>query len=82
MKQFNKFFIAFAFFAFSVSGIPLLAQLGEGDSTVSNPYEIYTKAHFEELADSVNNGINWSKNKYFIIMNNITDSIIIFKRNK
>ena len=48
---------------------------GGGDGTELLPYKIYTKEHLEELADSVNNGYNWSKNKFFHLMNDIDDSV-------
>jgi len=56
------------------------AQFGGGDGTETSPYEIYTKAHLEELADSVNNSDpypadNWSKNKFFKVMNDINEPI-------
>ncbi|MCL2039031.1 MAG: hypothetical protein FWG85_01215 [Bacteroidetes bacterium] len=54
---------------------------GGGDGiTEATAFEIYTKAHLEELADSVNNNPtnslgSWSKGKYFQLMNDITDTI-------
>ena len=48
---------------------------GGGEGTEQNPYEIYTKQHLEELADSVNNGYYWSQDKFFHLMNNIDDSV-------
>jgi len=52
----------------------------QGAGTETDPYQIWSKAHLEELADSVNNSTvpepyNWSTNKYFILMNDITDSV-------
>jgi len=43
-------------------------------------FQIWSKAHLEELADSVNNSTvpnpnNWSTGKYFALMNDITDSV-------
>jgi hypothetical protein len=50
-----------------------------GSGTEFDPYTIYTKAHVDELTDSVNNSPpgtnNWSKDKYFILMQDITDTI-------
>ena len=56
------------------------AQFGGGLGTESSPYEIYTKAHLEELADSVNNSEpypadNWSKGKFFKVMNDINEPV-------
>jgi hypothetical protein len=65
------------------SSISLFAQFGGGARTKANPYRIYTHKQMEELADSVNRNIpnspltpyNWSYGKYFILMNNIKDSV-------
>ena len=62
----------------------LNAQFSGGDGTENNPYKITSKKDLKELADSVanspfNNPIthyNWSKNKYFILMNDINDTIM------
>jgi len=71
-------------FIFILSGNFLFAQFGPfggGDGTESNPFQIYSKAHLEELQDSiimspVNTGTtNFSNGKYFILMNDITDSM-------
>jgi hypothetical protein len=79
-----KTLLAFALFAFPVSGISLLAQFGGGDGlTAATAYQIYNKAHLEELSDSVisspsNNsatGYNWSRDKYFKVMNDITGPV-------
>ena len=61
----------------SVSGY---AQFSGGNGTEANPYQIRTRQHLELLADSVSNcapspADNWSKGKYFKIMNGIDDSI-------
>ena len=53
---------------------------GGGNGTEANPFEIYTKEHLEALADSVNSSApspidNWSKGKYFKLMNDINDSV-------
>ena len=50
------------------------AQFGGGSGTDFDPYKIYTKLHFEELADSVMNG-NTYIGEHFILMNNIDDSV-------
>jgi hypothetical protein len=62
-------------FVFTVSN--LNAQpFGGGDGlSEATAYEIYTRQHLEELADSVNFGYNWSKGMFFILMNNIEDSV-------
>jgi len=75
MKQFSKISFAFTFFAFLVSNVSLLSQFGGGDGTVIDPYQISTAAHLELIADSVRNGNNWSNGKYFIVTNDITDSV-------
>ena len=51
------------------------SQFGGGSGTQNSPYEIYNLQHLEALADSVKNGNNWSRNKYFKVMNDITDSV-------
>ncbi|MCL2039592.1 MAG: hypothetical protein FWG85_04085 [Bacteroidetes bacterium] len=61
--------------------VPNLFSFSGGNGTEASPYQISTKAHLELLADSVNNSApppadNWSKDKYFIVINNITDPII------
>ena len=78
----KKLLMIFVFFALLLVG-SLNAQFGGGSGTEANPYRIYTKSHMGELADSVENsssnnsitGTNWSKNKYFLLMNDITDSV-------
>ena len=50
------------------------AQFGGGDGTESSPYEIYTKAHLEELADSVNAGNSYA-GKFFKVMNDINEPV-------
>jgi len=47
---------------------------GGGDGTESSPYEIYTKAHLEELADSVNAG-NSYKDFFFEQKQDITEPV-------
>jgi len=60
--------------------------LGGGSGTEIDPYRIYTKEHLEELADSVNADKtpttiplqpidNWSRGRYFMLMNDITDGV-------
>jgi len=71
---------------FIFSDISLYSQfLGGGSGTETDPYKIYTKKHLQELADSVNADYvdvsnwpyrdNWSKDKYFMLMNDIPDSV-------
>ena len=67
--------VAFILTVSTVSNFSLLAQFGDGNGTVSNPYQIKTKQHLELLTDSVNNGYNWSKGKYFKVMNDITNPL-------
>ena len=67
-----KYIITTLLFLISV---PDLFSFSGGNGTEADPYQISTKAHLELLADSVNNGSSWSKDKYFIVMNNITDSV-------
>ena len=68
-------------FIFILSGIFLFAQYGPfggGDGTKNNPYQIYNHAQLMALADSVLFGkssatyVNWSRGKYFILMNSIS----------
>ena len=75
--------VAFTLTVSTVSNI-CFAQFGGGNGTQASPYEIRTRQHLELLADSVNNGNNWSRNKYFKVMNDITDTVrtIIGERNK
>ena len=49
---------------------------GDGLSEAT-AFQIWSKAHLEELADRVNNATLqiWSQGKYFILMNNITDTV-------
>ncbi|MDR1761302.1 MAG: hypothetical protein LBR55_02515 [Bacteroidales bacterium] len=76
MKRFLLFFL------FIISSNTLF-PFGGGNGTAANPYQIKTKEHLKELADSVNysssNNIstrkNWSKDKYFKVMNDINDSV-------
>jgi len=67
--------VTVAFILTVSNGNALFAQFGGGDGTVNNPYQIKTKKHLELLADSVISGNNWSKGKYFKVMNDITDSV-------
>jgi hypothetical protein len=51
-----------------------------GYGTAIEPYQIKSKVDMEELADSVNNSTvpspyNWSKGKYFALMNDIIDPV-------
>ena len=78
-KIFIKNCIASILF-FIATNISLFSNpFGGGLGTETDPFRIYTKEHIEELADSVNNSPttpnNWSKGKYFILMNDITDSV-------
>ena len=57
-----------------------ISPFGGGLGTELFPYEIYTLAHLYELSDSIKNSPaypadNWSKGKYFILMNDIADSL-------
>ncbi|MCL2039533.1 MAG: hypothetical protein FWG85_03785 [Bacteroidetes bacterium] len=63
--------------------VPYLFSFGGGNGSEFSPFEIHTKAHLELLADSVNNSAsyptdNWSKDKYFKVMNNITEPVTTF----
>jgi hypothetical protein len=60
--------------AFIISNVTLNA-FGGGDGTAANPYQIHTREHLEALTDSMLNTNGWSKGKYFIVMNDITDPI-------
>ena len=82
MKQIIRLIITVAL-AFTVSNISLLSQFGGGDGTATSPYEIHNKAHLEALSDSIiyspsNNNTkdyNWSRDKHFKVMNDITDTV-------
>ena len=50
------------------------AQFGGGLGTESSPYEIYTKAHLEELADSVNAGNSFFE-KFFVQKQDINEPV-------
>lgn len=45
------------------------AQFGGGDGTAADPYQIYTKAHIDSMANQNTYG------KFYILMNDITDTI-------
>jgi hypothetical protein len=60
-------FILFSNYAYS--------QFSGGAGTQANPYQISSKADMEALADSVAIGNYWSRNKYFELTNDITDSV-------
>ncbi|MDR0926284.1 MAG: hypothetical protein LBO69_00770 [Ignavibacteria bacterium] len=51
------------------------AQFSGGSGTQADPYQITSKADMEALADSLYHNGAWSVNKYFSLMNDITDSI-------
>ena len=68
------FLTTFALFALLLVG-KLNAQFGGGNGTEADPYQITSKADMEALADSVNNGNYWSKDKHFKLMKDINDSI-------
>ena len=77
---FMKYIIISILFLISV---PYLFSFGGGNGSEFSPFEIHTKAHLELLADSVNNSAsyptdNWSKDKYFKVMNNITEPVTTF----
>ena len=77
-----KFLMTFAFFALLLVG-KLNAQFSGGSGTEQDPYQITSKEDLKALADSVNNSpsnnestrYNWSQDKHFILMNDITDSV-------
>ncbi len=50
------------------------AQFGGGDGTAADPYQIYTKAHLEELNESVLLGNSFTGDN-FVLMNDISDSL-------
>ena len=65
------------YFCCSVS---IFAAFDGGTGTATSPYLITTRAHLEELSDSVINtpyilNHNWSRYKHFKVMNDITDSL-------
>ena len=58
-----------------LAAAPLFSQpFGGGLGTESSPYEIYTKAHLEELADSVNAGNDYFE-KYFVQKQDINEEV-------
>ena len=82
MKKLQLLSIATVALALTVSNSnALFAQFGGGSGIATDPYQIKTKQHLEELADSVNNGNNWfnddnwSNGKYFKVMNDIAGPI-------
>ncbi|MCL2040053.1 MAG: hypothetical protein FWG85_06460 [Bacteroidetes bacterium] len=69
---------------FVYSNILLFAQNspfdGNGDGSIGNPYQLWTKAHLEELADSINNSwvpnfSTWHFDKHFKLMDDINDPL-------
>jgi len=65
---------------FLIFHLPTFAQFGGGDGlTEATAFQIYTKAHLEELADSAvwNMNPNFTTGKYFKLMNDITDTVTI-----
>ncbi|MCL2040186.1 MAG: hypothetical protein FWG85_07130 [Bacteroidetes bacterium] len=76
----KKYFI----FLFVFSNTLLFAQNppfnGIGDGSIGNPYQIWTKAHIDELSDSVYNSgypvySTWHFNKHFRLMTNIIEPL-------
>ncbi|MCL2040068.1 MAG: hypothetical protein FWG85_06535 [Bacteroidetes bacterium] len=55
-----------------------IGPFGGGDGySEATSYELYTKQHIEELADSVITEQNtWSEGKYFKVMNDISDQVV------
>ena len=47
----------------------------QGEGTETEPYLLQSRADVEALADSVNNGIHWSRGKHFKLTQDITDSV-------
>ena len=71
--QFSKIFtVAFTLTVSTVGNVALLAQFGGGNGTAINPYQISTITHLNALADSINDGSNWSIDKYFKLTQDIT----------
>src|SRR5574344_1029052 len=50
------------------------AQFGGGTGTEADPYRIYTKAHLEELSDSIIANISF-EGKHLKLMNNINEPL-------
>jgi len=77
----NKFFLLIVIFIqITVSNISIFSQFSGGLGTEIDPYRISRREDMEELADSVRNVFvassrNWSSKKYFIVTNDITDSV-------
>ena len=83
MKIKYKNLIFLSFLIFVLYQFPVFSILGGGSGKKNDPYRIYTIEHLKELADSIGKyytnsaGNNFSTNKYFILMNDITDSLRI-----
>jgi hypothetical protein len=79
MKIKYKNLIFLSFLIFVLYQLPVFSLFSGGSGTEADPYQITSREDMEELADSVNNGNrkldNFSRNKYFILMNDITDSV-------
>jgi hypothetical protein len=68
-------------FIFLFSTLPVFSWLGSG--TEADPYQIWNKADLEAIADTVEfyiptlgyMGNNWTRDKNFILMADITDSV-------
>ena len=83
MKNLGMLIVIFAVLAgnnFLVRGQPF----GGGSGTQQAPYQLSTKQHLMELSDSLTNNpffayddtfYIWSKDKYFILMNDITEPL-------
>ena len=74
IKLKNRLILVFAAFVVLSSHAVIRANW-EGAGTQANPFQIKNRQDLVALADSVNNGDNWSRNKYFIVMNDIADSV-------
>lgn len=68
-KLLNLILFLFVFLSFSLN---LLSRFGGGTGSYEEPYRIYTREHLEEINTTPNSEI---VSKYFILMNDITDSL-------
>ena len=72
-----KKIILFVVICWWLANANIEAQFGGGTGSQSNPYQIHTKKHLEELSDSIIFAVTpqWTKMKYVKLMNNITDTL-------
>ena len=67
--------IVFLAVCFVLANQIIEAQWSGGNGSEMSPYQITTLTQLNLLADSTNNFTNWSHDKHFRLMNDITDSM-------